>query len=97
LEQLLQRHSGPILFAGDFNTWSQSRHRLVTSAAARLGLTSAFFADDSQKIKRFLFSPPLDYIFYKGLAERWGKTCVLGGVTSSDHKPLLAEFCWEAT
>lgn len=93
LELALSSHQGPILFAGDFNIWSAARSELLHQAAARLGLRSVTFSPaDYKKIKRFLCSPPLDYIFYKGLVEKRSQAKVLDHVTSSDHKPMLAEF-----
>lgn len=93
LERTLSSHQGPIIFAGDFNIWSTARSELLDQAADRLGLQSVTFTpDDHKKIKRFLCSPPLDYIFYKGLMEKPNQARVLDYVTSSDHKPMLAEF-----
>lgn len=93
LEFTISRHRGPIIFSGDFNTWNQSRAILLKELAARLGLTEVSFApDDSKKIKRFLLSPPLDYIFYRGLREKKPSAKVLDNISSSDHKPMLAEF-----
>jgi endonuclease/exonuclease/phosphatase (EEP) superfamily protein YafD len=61
----------------------------------RLGLTPvAFTPHESKKIKRFLFSPPLDHIFYRGLSEKKTSARVLDHISSSDHKPLLAEFSY---
>ncbi len=93
LELTVSNHQGPIIFAGDFNIWSVARSQLLEQAAARLGLFPVAFApSDYKKIKRFLCSPPLDYIFYKGLVEKPVSAKVLDHVTSSDHKPMLAEF-----
>lgn len=93
LELTLSTHPGPIIFAGDFNIWSAARSQLLEQAAARLGLQAATFTpEDQKKIKRFLGSPPLDYILYKGLVEQPMHAHVLDQITSSDHKPMLAKF-----
>lgn len=98
LELALSAHRGPIIFSGDFNTWSRKRAALLELAATRLGLTSVAFAPhESKKIKRFLLSPPLDYIFYRGLSEQKASAKVLDQFSSSDHKPLLAEFSYTNT
>ena len=39
LKALMAKHRGPILLAGDFNTWNQRRLRLVTALARELQLT----------------------------------------------------------
>lgn len=93
LELALSTHRGPVIFSGDFNTWNRKRAVLLHKAATRLKLTSvAFMPHERQKIKRFLLSPPLDYIFYRGLREKKTSAKVLDHICSSDHKPLLAEF-----
>lgn len=95
LEVTIAQHQGAILFAGDFNTWNQARASLLHQVAQRLGLSSVWFPPHEQrKIKRFLFSPALDYIFYRRLSEKQGQAQVLDRITSSDHNPLLAEFFW---
>lgn len=95
LELALSTHHGPIIFSGDFNTWSRKRAAILEKVATRLGLTPVAFAPhESKKIKRFLLSPPLDYIFYRGLTEKKASAKVLDHICSSDHKPLLAEFSY---
>ncbi len=98
LELALSAHQGPLIFSGDFNTWSQKRAAILKLVVNRLGLTPvAFTPHESKKIKRFLFSPPLDYIFYRGLSEKKTSARVLDHISSSDHKPLLAEFSYTNT
>ena len=98
LEFALSTHHGPVIFSGDFNTWSRKRAALLEEAVTRLGLAPVVFAAHySKKIKRFLLSPPLDYIFYRGLSEKKASAKVLDYVFSSDHKPLLAEFSYSDT
>ncbi|WP_341529494.1 endonuclease/exonuclease/phosphatase family protein [Nostoc sp. UHCC 0302] len=95
LELVLSVHRGPLIFAGDFNTWNRERAVLLDKMATRLGLMPATFAPhESKKIKRFLLSPPLDYIFYRGVSEKQVSAKVLDQISSSDHKPLLAEFSY---
>ena len=98
LEFALSTHHGPVIFSGDFNTWSRKRAALLEEAVTRLGLAPVVFSPHySKKIKRFLLSPPLDYIFYRGLSEKKASAKVLDYVFSSDHKPLLAEFSYSDT
>lgn len=93
LEAVIALHKGPVIFAGDFNIWSRSRWLLLKETALRLGLSQASFTEiDTQKIKRFLLSPPLDYVFYRGLAENRVNASVLDSISSSDHNPMLVEL-----
>ncbi|MEH2395928.1 endonuclease/exonuclease/phosphatase family protein [Nostoc sp.] len=95
LELVLSTHRGPIIFSGDFNTWSQKRAVILNQVTTQLGLTPVIFAPHEQeKIKRFLLSPPLDHIFYRNLSVKKASAKVLDQICSSDHKPLLAEFTY---
>ena len=93
IEAIISQHRGAVIFSGDFNTWSQSRWLLLSQMTARLGLTPVSFPLlEAQKIKRFLLSPPLDYIFYRGFKQNAASARVLDNVSSSDHNPLLVEL-----
>ncbi|MHC5674063.1 endonuclease/exonuclease/phosphatase family protein [Nostoc sp.] len=95
LELALSTHSGPLIFSGDFNTWSQKRAVILNQVITKLGLTPVIFAPhEKEKIKRFLLSPPLDHIFYRNLSAKKASAKVLDKICSSDHKPLLAEFTY---
>ena len=67
---------------------------MLSQMANRLGLKAVSFGqEDTKKIKNFLLSPPLDYIFYRGLYQKPLSAKVLDQFSSSDHNPLLVEFC----
>lgn len=90
------QHVGPIIFCGDFNTWSKNRVKFLEKVLQRkLDLIPIFFEKKhSKKIKNFIFSPPLDHIFYshKSLKLVKNSSTVLRQYRSSDHKPIFAEF-----
>ena len=94
IESILSIHQGAIILAGDFNTWNKSRWLLLQQMTNRVNLTPvSFTAKDTKKIKSFLLSPPLDYIFYRGLAQKPDTARVIDNISSSDHNPLFVEFC----
>jgi endonuclease/exonuclease/phosphatase (EEP) superfamily protein YafD len=80
----LAGHRGPIIFAGDFNTWSDARDRVVAETAARLALIELDLRPDQRAA---FFGRHLDHIFIRGL-----QMIDVGAipVTSSDHNPLAA-------
>ena len=80
----LAGHRGPIIFAGDFNTWNDARDGVVAEIAARLGLTELNLRVDQRAV---FFGRHLDHIFIRGL-----QLIDVGAipVTSSDHNPLAA-------
>jgi endonuclease/exonuclease/phosphatase (EEP) superfamily protein YafD len=84
LADALAGHRGPIIFAGDFNTWNDARDRVVADIAARLGLTELALRVDQRAV---FFGRHLDHIFIRGLH------IIDAGavpVSSSDHNPVAA-------
>jgi endonuclease/exonuclease/phosphatase (EEP) superfamily protein YafD len=80
----LRSHDGPILFAGDLNTWTDERLAVVNQTAAALGLTEVTIADD----RRSLFlGHQLDHVLVRGLDV---VTATVFAVDSSDHNPVTA-------
>ena len=93
IEAIITRHQGAVIFSGDFNTWNRLRWLILLKMTAKLGLTPVSFpAIEADKIKRFMLSPPLDYIFYRGFKQKLSSARVIDTVTSSDHNPLLVEL-----
>lgn len=82
LGEVLAGHRGPIVLAGDFNTWSAQRFDAVRKVAADLGLVEVTYVDD----RRALFvGRQADHVFVRGL-DVVGSRATL--VTSSDHNPI---------
>jgi endonuclease/exonuclease/phosphatase (EEP) superfamily protein YafD len=83
---VVEGHHGPLIVAGDFNTWSDERTRLLMDMARELGLTPVSF-DDEQRLR--VWDLPLDHVLYRGLR-------VLSATSTqqpqSDHNPLLVRF-----
>ncbi len=88
IEQALKEHSGPVIFAGDFNSWSEPRLEKVLQAMQRLGLQEVPFNPD-HRTEFPLTGQPLDHIFYRGLELKKAEVVV---TSASDHQPLWAEF-----
>lgn len=80
----LAAHHGPVVLAGDLNTWTDARSRVVSEAAERLGLVEIPFDDDQRRV---FFGHQLDRIYVRGL-ERVTSSAI--SVTSSDHNPVDA-------
>lgn len=73
---------GPIIWAGDFNTWSAKRLKYLHTITERLGLTHLQPMDDYRNLV-------LDHIFVRGLHPTQVR---VRSERSSDHFPLEAEF-----
>lgn len=79
----LKSHKGPIIFAGDFNSWNKNRLTYLNEILSRLNLLELTFPNDPRSLK-------LDHIYIRGLQPtRWN---LHNNINTSDHKPLTAEF-----
>ena len=83
---IIQKHDGPVIFAGDFNTWSRDRELLVSGTMSRLNLHPVAFSPDNRSL---FMNRPVDGIYYRGL-EVTASTS--HKVDSSDHNPLEVHF-----
>nr|WP_285165160.1 endonuclease/exonuclease/phosphatase family protein [Shewanella goraebulensis] len=79
-------HRGPVILAGDFNTWRDGRLNIVKQLAHGLRLEEAQYKVDFRKR---VFGLPLDHLYYRGLTlidANSDKT------TASDHNPIQTQF-----
>jgi endonuclease/exonuclease/phosphatase (EEP) superfamily protein YafD len=79
----LADHRGPMIVAGDLNTWSSARLDVVRAVMQRLGLVSVLPLIDTRS--RFL-GRQVDYVFVRGLEV---VSAEAPEVVSSDHNPVL--------
>lgn len=86
LWKLTRRYPGPVLFAGDFNSWGERRSLLLQQRMARQRLVPAHFTPDQ---RLHVGGWPLDQVFYRGLIlEQASSEASL----ASDHHPLRLRF-----
>lgn len=83
---IIKMHDGPVIVAGDFNTWNGDRQSVVDKAMENLRLKPVTFDPDNRTL---FMNRTVDGIFYRGLN-------VVGSyshaVDSSDHNPLEVHF-----
>ncbi|WP_435220030.1 endonuclease/exonuclease/phosphatase family protein [Luminiphilus sp. nBUS_07] len=82
IEQVLQRHEGPLIVAGDFNTWSPRRLELLEGVKARHKLNSVSFTPDRRTT---FFGSPLDHVLVRQLTATHSHVLASG---KSDHNSL---------
>ena len=80
VERDLKKHRGPIIFAGDFNTWSASRKNFLDRYLKSHGLVEV-------PIRRVHNGLHLDHIYTRGLNNISAKQ--LEQKSTSDHYPLV--------
>jgi endonuclease/exonuclease/phosphatase (EEP) superfamily protein YafD len=83
---IIEQHTGPVLVAGDFNTWSGRRAAMLQRLVDNLDLVALEYDVDHRT--RF-FGQILDHIYVRGLETVHASTLEVG---SSDHNPMIAEL-----
>jgi endonuclease/exonuclease/phosphatase (EEP) superfamily protein YafD len=84
LAAVLEKHDGPLLLAGDFNTQSAKKTDFLTTLVTeRLGLEPISFRPDGRPLSK-LSRRPLDHAFVRG-ASRVCNTRTHTDVRGSDH------------
>ncbi len=100
LKTIMSNHTGPIVMAGDFNTWNQQRLKLVKEITrdAKLsevtdfpdgrttGNTKSAFWNDVLGVERDL---PLDRVFFLGFNPTAARVLEYD---TSDHRPILVRL-----
>ncbi|MBY7661091.1 endonuclease/exonuclease/phosphatase family protein [Vibrio atlanticus] len=83
----LQKYRGPVIFAGDFNSWSEARFAVLKEALEKVGLTEVVFDPDNRT--QFMTGLVLDHVFYRGLEVEKAKAPI---TDASDHNPMRVTF-----
>ncbi len=86
LEAVMDHHRGPVVFAGDLNTWSAGRQALVDAFMRKYGLQPVGFAPD---LRTTFFGNALDHIYVRGIR---AESARVAPVSSSDHNALLVDL-----
>ncbi|MFV3410597.1 endonuclease/exonuclease/phosphatase family protein [Bdellovibrio bacteriovorus] len=79
IAEKIARFDGPVVLAGDFNTWNFKRYMIMKSIFRDLGLEHLDLEDDGRILK-------LDHVFVRGFEVVKAK--VHHTIVSSDHFPL---------
>lgn len=91
LIRAIQDHTGPVIVAGDFNTWSDNRMEVVNRMVELLALTAVSYTSHNRLT---MFGNPLDHVFYRGLEVIKEESV---SVSSSDHNPIKVTFRAQAS
>jgi len=86
ITEIIKKHDGPVIVAGDFNTWNSDRQSVVDKAMENLMLQPVAFDPDNRSL---FMSRTVDGIFYRGLSV---VDSYSHAVDSSDHNPLEVHF-----
>ena len=89
MEQLyhaIKYHEGPMIVAGDFNSWSDDRMGLVSELINKLSLSRIEYQINN---KTHVFGNAIDHVFYRQMELVSNK---VWQVSSSDHNPISVNF-----
>ena len=86
LANVLAQHTGPIIFAGDFNTWSDAREATVAEVLSPLELKEVSLPSDERSV---FFGRHVDHIYIRGLSYAEARAIA---VRSSDHNPVTVKL-----
>jgi endonuclease/exonuclease/phosphatase (EEP) superfamily protein YafD len=86
LEVILQAYAGPLIVAGDFNTWNADREAIVVNTTRRMGLKPVAFPLDR---RTRIFGHTIDHVYFRGLVP---VAAVVYEVQTSDHNPMHVTF-----
>lgn len=88
LYQAIKHHDGPMIVAGDFNSWSQARMNEVNQLVEKLSLSDLEYQVNN---KTHVMGMAIDHVFYRQLTpvkhQVWD-------VASSDHNPISVNFAY---
>lgn len=83
----LNQHQGPVIVAGDFNSWSEQRLKVMSESLSAVGLKEVNYTSDNRT--QFITGLPLDHVFYRGLKLEKAEAPISD---ASDHNPILVTF-----
>jgi len=86
LYNAVKHHEGPMIVAGDFNSWSDNRMLAVNELVKILELSKLEYPVNN---KTHIFGKSIDHVFYRQLIPFKYK---VQQVSSSDHNPISVNF-----
>ena len=86
IQEVLSQHDGPLIVAGDFNSWREKRLLHLRDFRESLQLQEISWPNDKRVT---IFNQPIDHIFYRKLTVKEQKS---KSTRASDHTPLWVRF-----
>jgi endonuclease/exonuclease/phosphatase (EEP) superfamily protein YafD len=86
LQRVIQQHNGPVIVAGDFNSWSDRRMKIITQFKNDLSLSSLPYQNHT---RTQIFGNAIDHVFFRELI---ATNVEIPELTSSDHNPIIVTF-----
>ncbi len=86
----IAKHHGPVVFAGDFNTWSKLKIKTMRDVMKTVGMTEVQFANGNERMHVKVTKNIIDYIFVRGVeaSDGW----VWSNLQGADHKAMTVRL-----
>lgn len=89
----IKAHTGPVLWAGDFNTRTKERTAYLMEKVRELNFSEVVFKNGDQRMVWKFTKNYLDHAFVRGLSVKYAE--VLAQAKGSDHKPMVLDLALE--
>jgi len=86
----IKKHRGPVVYAGDFNTWSWLKTKVLKKSMKKLGMEEVIFPNGGDRMRSGLTKRVIDFIFVRGM--KYENAWVYGQLEGADHKALTARL-----
>jgi endonuclease/exonuclease/phosphatase (EEP) superfamily protein YafD len=86
IAEILSHHRGPLIIAGDFNSWSTERMNILSGITQQLGVEAVTFNTDHRTT---FMGHQVDHVYYRQLE---ALEAISEKVTTSDHNPMMVTF-----
>ena len=86
IAQWIKKYPGPVIVAGDFNTWSAKRMFLLRQLMSKQRMQEVGWQPD---LRSQFGGHILDHVFYRGLRVQ---AAVVEATSASDHNPMRVTF-----
>ncbi|MBT6324344.1 MAG: endonuclease/exonuclease/phosphatase family protein [Bdellovibrionales bacterium] len=86
----IKKHDGPVVFAGDFNTWTKKKIKYMRKYLTSVGLVEVNFPNGDKRMKSSFTKKILDYIWIKDL--NYTNSYVWEDIEGADHKAMSVEL-----
>ncbi|SQD78800.1 endonuclease/exonuclease/phosphatase family protein [Moritella yayanosii] len=83
---VIRQHDGPVIMAGDFNTWTNKRLNQLHLMTASVELQQLVYQKD---VRKTAFGYPLDALYFRGMQQLSASSYE---TDASDHNPIVARF-----
>ena len=87
LALMLDEHDGPVIVAGDFNNWSQSRSEVLEEVLVETRMMRKVTFDE--KNPKVILGHTVDHVYYRGLTVLASRVLESD---ASDHDPIWVRF-----